>query len=100
MKEKIVRFTCDYCGTEITTREEDGYPYSKGWCYIYNFSFKILYNNDVVDEVDGEIVTSYTTPKISQEEEKDKHFCGDVCMKKFLNDKINDAKGNQSGIHK
>lgn len=72
MKEDkvITTFTCDGCGKKSEEREsKDGFPYSLGWRYLYNLSYKKKNSRQVVL--------------------KDKHFCSDKCMQEFVNKELN-----------
>ena len=64
-EKKIITFICDRCGTHSEEKVMgSGFPYDKGWTYIYNFSYKLH---------DGKIHT-FT----------DKHFCCINCLRAFL----------------
>jgi hypothetical protein len=59
MKEDFTKFTCDHCARKTTKTKNTGYPYEKGWYYIYNFTAKT---------------------DLTRLEEKDKHFCCENCL--------------------
>lgn len=72
--KKVVKtntFTCDTCGTNEEIEEllddKSVYPYTKGWCYIYNFAFKLAQERH---ESGGP--------------HKDKHFCSKKCLVEFV----------------
>lgn len=76
MKIKSVEFKCDNskCVHRIMVCEEydsiktgEGYPYQKGWTYLYNLEIKVV----------GKII------KI-----KDKHFCSSPCQLEYIKDKM------------
>ena len=62
MKDQINVFICDNCEKEIET--DSGFPYDKGWIYLYKFSSKL--SND-------KFVTR-----------GDKHFCSKECLIKSI----------------
>ena len=62
----ITDFICDECKKEITGCKK--FPYEQDWVYLYEFSFKKGHN---------------LVPGI-----KDKHFCSDECMIKFITKQI------------
>ena len=67
MKEALKKFTCDNfgCLKTITIKEAvEGFPYDKGWRYIYNLEGK-------TDE-DKTLIA------------RDKHFCSEKCLKNFM----------------
>ena len=55
-------FECDACGKII--RWDIGYPYEKGWLYLYHLEFK---------------ESDYSIKVV-----KDKHFCCKKCYLKFV----------------
>lgn len=65
MKQSFTKFTCDKCKKKITVKEGIGFPYSKEWVFLYNFTFKI---------------TNKLRPAII-----DCHFCSKKCLKEYLN---------------
>lgn len=101
-KENFVKFTCDNCGVNAIQKEGDGFPYKDGWCYIYGFNFQIKQDiPKMVDEIDGELMEIHSTApdfKVNRVVCKDNHFCTELCMKKFLDKTINEAKN--AGLRK
>lgn len=81
MKKDYTTFICDNCQKEATKLKNTGFPYEEGWCYIYNFSsnFLKLYAPGIDLDV-GHIQL------------KDKHFCCEDCMKKYIEKSIEEAK--------
>lgn len=81
MKKDNTTFTCDKCGKEVIKEKGTGFPYEKGWCYIYRFN--------------GKLLQSYT-PAIELEvgkfELKDKHFCSKECMVAIIGEAIKEAE--------
>lgn len=73
MKEvtNTTKFICDNgCGAGVI--EPEGYPYEKGWRYIFNFEFK--------------------TAKGKAHKIKDAHFDTARCMLEFISKKILEAE--------
>jgi hypothetical protein len=66
---KIELFECDYCKTRMDAEKYKGYPYEKGWTFLYNFEFK-------------------TTPSLTSCENRDKHFCCLEHLKLFILSKL------------
>ena len=67
MKEALKKFTCDNLGClkTITIKEAiEGFPYSKGWRYIYALEGKTDENKTFIA--------------------KDKHFCSEQCLKNYI----------------
>ena len=48
---KLRTFKCDLpkCKKQISIDENSGYPYKKGWVYIYNLEIKVGKNAKVID---------------------------------------------------
>ena len=76
MKEHETIFTCDNCGKQVKKPYDSGFPYSKGWYYIY------ILNGQ---KPDAEIPdTNYSNPfKMT-----DKHFCSKKCLLKYIKEAI------------
>ena len=74
VKEEIINFTCDICKNQISVKNNEGYPYKLGWNYIHSFNIQIF------DEVKNHI---------NRINEKDKHFCSIICLKKFIDNNVN-----------
>lgn len=70
-KENFTKFKCDSCMKSITLKYNIGYPYEKGWKYLFNFDFK--------DE------------PVRQNRVMDKHFCCAACMVAFIEKLIDRA---------
>lgn len=75
MKEEQTIFKCDFpgCSCQITKTKTTGFPYEKGWCYIYSF--------------EGKRAKCTNPVKIQQISIKDKHFCSDEHMTKYIDQK-------------
>lgn len=58
-----------------------GFPYEDSWCYIYNFSGKILQSH-----------YSGIETNIGDFKNQDKHFCSEKCMMQFIKKVITEAK--------
>lgn len=70
-KETLKRFVCDICKKKCKIiAEGGGFPYHSGWVYLYNFSFKMIDNDD--------------------SSLKDSHFCSEKCMLKALEKAISE----------
>ncbi len=67
MKKHFTTFHCDKCDNVETWDMNTGYPYKKGWVYIYHFTIK-----------KGNV----------RVECKDKHFCSDKCMVAWMRNEI------------
>lgn len=68
-KQDFTKFKCDTCGKPVVMEMCSGFPYDKGWRYLYNFEFKFA-------------------NRIFMGAEKDKHFCSVSCMVEFLTNTI------------
>lgn len=73
-KENFTKFVCDTCSKSIVMDAGTGFPYGKGWKYLYNFAFKFAEN-------------------IYQGIETDRHFCSVSCMVEFIMDMIDKVHG-------
>ena len=62
MKKHITAFMCDSCGLKIEIDYGTGFPYNKGWVYLFR--------------LEGRFPRSY--------KETDKHFCTVTCEIKFI----------------
>ncbi len=95
-KENFVKFTCDNCGESVFQEGEKGFPYKDGWCYIYAFNFQIKQEvPKMFDEIDGQVMEVHSTApdfRVNRGVHEDKHFCTEVCMKKYLDKAINEEK--------
>ncbi len=58
------RFICDECSKTVEIVRGSGFPYEKGWAYLYCLGFKFR-NND-------------------RKKSRDKHFCSKMCLIKFV----------------
>jgi hypothetical protein len=78
MENTYTTFICDEnnCIRTIIIEYEKGFPYSKGWTYIYKF--KIQLDNEPKD------VNAWVN-RVNQD---DKHFCSKKCMLKFIKDVV------------
>lgn len=70
MKKDYTIFECDQCRKNEEIEKNSGFPYKKGWCYLYNFTVKFSDKEGV--------------------EKKDGHFCSKKCMQKYINILIGD----------
>lgn len=78
MKENFTKIMCDSCEQEVIIVEGSGFPYADGWCYIHKFV--------------GKIPTMEM--KIGNFERKDKHFCSEECMIKWIGEVLKKTKGD------
>lgn len=73
--KNVVIFACDNCGTLSEEIEEGtGFPYDAGWVYLFGFGIK--------------------TRREKQTKSNDKHFCSSLCLKRYINKKIERSEGN------
>jgi hypothetical protein len=63
MKEDLTTFTCDNCKKKETVKQKTGYPYDKGWVYLFNLKGKIASQHYDI---------------------QDKHFCCLNCEIEFI----------------
>jgi hypothetical protein len=80
VKEKITKFTCDTCGNMIDRTEEEGFPYEKGWMYLYRFEGQV-----------GKNPTHRLMKDVERYSEVDKHFCQKKCLYSFVGKTITEA---------
>lgn len=81
MKQDYTKFVCDNCKKEILKNKGEGFPYEDKWCYIYNFTGKILrYHAPPLDT------------DIGRFENKDKHFCSEKCLMEWIKNGLKEAK--------
>lgn len=74
MKCNVTIFTCDECGKKAEIDSNGGYPYDRGWCYIYEFNGKSNRGFPILGEKDGIVFMKFN----------DKHFCSPFCMLEYL----------------
>jgi len=79
-KENLTNFQCDQCKKTIMIRENDGFPYNKGWCYLYNFNAQI--SKDKSHRV---------IKDLERIDKKDCHFCCKSCLLDFVKDSVDYA---------
>lgn len=84
MKQKLTKVTCDTCGATIEFGEDESYPYTKGWHYLYKFGGKV-----------PRATTHSLTEEVGRFDENDCHFCSVNCMGKFIEKKILEASTTQ-----
>lgn len=75
MKSGESIFICDFCKTPI---ESLGFPYGKNWVYFHEFNIQRIGDDFFVHRIF----------------DKDKHFCCDKCLIKYINKKIKSAEGH------
>ena len=85
VKESFVKFSCDTCKNESYENEQDGFPYSKGWVYIYQLSGQMKDLKGVSVEGSG----------VYRFEIKDKHFCSEKCSHYYIGRAM---KGEIAGV--
>ena len=80
MKKNYTDFICDRngCTREIQCVSNKGFPYSKGWIYLYEFLGKT--SNSVYMK------------------NKDKHFCSALCMRTYIIKAIDSAVQTSKGF--
>jgi len=89
MKQELVRFACDSCGTTVDSVKEDGYPYKIGWQYLYQLEGK-------TGKAD---VTHKLAKDVGHYKEEDKHFCSTKCMYSFIGNVVKATReGNPEPI--
>ena len=77
-KEKQTHFKCDYCTAGIIVSEADGFPYNKGWVYLYKVNLQVGRTHDT-NGVEFDVgVCPFRIEK------KDKHFCSARCATNFF----------------
>lgn len=67
---KATIFTCEHCNEQSSKRPEQGFPYAKGWKYLYGLNLKLS---------DTAIIKLH-----------DKHFCKLECMKLWIDNVMNE----------
>lgn len=66
---QLTDFTCDQCSAKI--KDCPGFPYDKGWHYLYNLDFKTM-----------------TLEGVKNFKLLDKHFCSAECVKSFIGEAL------------
>jgi len=77
MKKNYTKFNCDSCCAEVMVESGTGYPYEKGWHYIYNLNGKTLDTYAPGIEID-----------VKKIEGKDLHFCSQACLLSWMKEKF------------
>lgn len=73
MKEQFTKFECDNCAEKTIIKDNSGFPYDKGWSYIYNINGQVSTNP-----------TSKIQDAFKRFEAKDKHFCSKECALEYI----------------
>jgi len=81
MKEPHTKYTCDNCKKEKYSPDCIGFPYHEDWCYIYNFTGRVL-----------ESYHSGIETNIADFKNQDKHFCSEKCMFEWIKKTIKECK--------
>jgi len=80
-KEPYTKYTCDNCKKEKFSLNNIGFPYHNNWCYIYNFTGKVLESH-----------YSGIETNIADFKNQDKHFCCEKCMFEWIKKTIDECK--------
>ena len=81
MKQELTKFICDDCKKEHLKKQGNGFPYEEDWCFLYNFTGKVLQSHYSGIELN-----------VGRYENKDKHFCSEKCMMTFIKKVIKEAR--------
>jgi len=81
MKEAHTKYTCDNCKKEKFNSDSLGFPYDNKWCYIYNFTGRVLESDYPGIELN-----------VADFKNKDKHFCSEKCMFEWIKNTVKECK--------